>query len=138
MKRPTIKLVDDRGRTVCVFRQTPAHGRAVTPDEARGGVSALPAMAGRGGPYWTVVDKPLSRKLKRHIQPQLDTEGHASIPKLGGPKNDPVTYEAGLPVRLDVPGLSLRWERVVDILDSLAADGKETLTVTQFRRRVDE
>lgn len=136
MKRPTIKLVDERGRKVCAFRQTPAHGHAVTPDEARGGVSYTPAMAGRGGPYWTVVDNPLSRKLKRHIQPQLDVEGHALIPRLGGPRNDPVTYEAGLPVLLDVPGLSLRWEKVVDVLNSLAAEDDMVITVKEFRRRV--
>lgn len=131
--KPTIKLVNGLGRTVCVFAwDGGGEGRndIVIPG------AFPPAPPQSVPPQWRVTNKPESRKSQRRSDSQLAEQGFDIPP--GGLRPD--MWQGGRPVRLEVPGLTLRWEKVVAVLDRLAEQfaGQDdlTLTVDQFRRCV--
>ena len=129
----TIKLVDEGGRTLCVFTWQPPQGDrpedVIIPGVPR---EMMPATPGR----WMAQQKPPSKKANRHISAELNVG--VSAPK--HPTPVPVVFGNGAPVRLELPGLTLRWDRLTPILDKLAEHmtGGDTvsLTVSELRRCV--
>lgn len=81
--------------------------------------------------------KPASKNANRHISAELEDDG-VSLPK--HPRKVPVVFGNGGPVRLELPGLTLRWDRLTPILDKLAEHMTDSdtmsLTVSELRRFV--
>lgn len=104
-RRPTIKLVDHRGRTVTTFE---------TYWIAREGSEAAPE--------WCLGEKPASFGEACYLD-RLDSSSHADRDRrhAGTLPTDPVDYDDdGQPLRLNAPGLTLRWQTVVAVLDKFA------------------
>lgn len=113
--KPTVKLTDHRGRTLCAF--------VWTEDTEE--------------PRWKIDGKPQGRKGQRRSTARMAEHGvDFPIPHAG---DRPDIWRDDHPVRLEVPGLTLRWDTVTAVLDVLAEQfgGADlTLTVDQFRRCV--
>ncbi len=134
-----VRLVDDRQRTVCVFKWvefTVEQWREAFPD------GAPPE------PHWMVAPKPPSQRSLDRAKAESERTGRPMQQFLEDHKpqyarQNRHNYKAadGKVRRsneaLDVPGLSLRWDKVTAVLDKLteALPGQDfiTLTVAQFR-----
>jgi hypothetical protein len=120
-----IKLIDDRGRTVCVFEWF-ARLEMTLPD---GSTDVSEA-------HWMAISKPTNRKRERHIMAEIEADTF-SIPRRSNSPPHSVQFQENRPTRLVVPGLILRWEKVTAVLDKLAAQFAEhdtlTLTINQLR-----
>lgn len=127
-----VKLVDDRGRTLCVLAWD-AGGEITDNVVIPGKEPSPPAFI---EPQWRVRWKPQSAKSRRHSEGQLAEDNISMIPGHAITKLPTVLHEGRR--YLAVPGLYVRWEKVTAALDALAANtsGQEslTLTVDQFRR----
>ncbi len=99
VKAIRIKVVDDQGRTVCRFRKTSYFDASMQPQETQ---------------PWDAESKPMSGKW-------LMADPAASAPSHKG-------RLAKIPVRrnddgrryLELPGLTLKWEKVTPVLDRIA------------------
>lgn len=126
-----IKIVDDRGHTVCIFGRLPAieAGRMTVVDKE----IEYPAMPER----WMTMPKPFNRRRELRNEAEL-TEHNIWVNR--HPVARPVRFnESAEPTRLELPGLTLRWHKVTAILDRLAENFEGdtlTLTVDQFRECV--
>lgn len=135
-----VRLVDEEQRTVCVFKwheYTVEEWQQVYP----GGIPPQP--------QWLLARKPPSRNAVRHAAAAAERRGldpstrypHGSYGSASkGPRHwftDTGQVRRGADL-FTVPGLSLRWDKVVAALDVLAEalPGHDvvTLTVAQFRR----
>jgi hypothetical protein len=101
-----IKLVDHRGRTVLSFvKRAYCDGGVWTSDD------------------WDVTVKPRSRKMLMHSRTQPTQTGDRYLKKLPDGR-----------LELELPGLTLRWEKVTPVLDKLVEHGVTTpLTIDQLR-----
>ncbi len=91
-----------------------------------------------GEPWWVGEPKNASsNKYERHSGAKFAADpDYIELPPSGSPPPSPVEWEDGCPVRLVLPGLTLRWERAVKILETLAANFEGDtlkLTVDEFR-----
>lgn len=123
MTRPvataSIKVVDARGRTVQIFERWPA-------SEATPQCPALPER-------WVALSKPPSRRGQKRIDTELEERGFS----MGSPfRSTPLVYESEQPVRLELPGLTLRWHRATHVFDKLADNGILEVSIEQLRRCV--
>lgn len=96
-----------------------------------------------GEPRWIGEPKHhKSQKYRRYIEAQLQANPDFSeITPPGSPVPQPVEYDGrGRPVRVVLPGLTLRWEKVTKILETLASNFPDAdtlrLTVDELRGRV--
>jgi hypothetical protein len=104
-----IKLVDHRGRTVLTFvKRVFRDGEVCSSDDD-----------------WGVAVKPRSQKMLMHSRRQ--------------PTQTPARYLKRRPDGrqvLELPALTLRWEKVTPVLDKLAEHNWVRLTVDQLREHV--
>ncbi|GFG78559.1 hypothetical protein MPRG_18350 [Mycobacterium paragordonae] len=123
MTRPVataaIKIVDARGRTIQIFERWPA-------SEATPQCPALPER-------WVALLKPPSRRGQKRIDAELDEHGFS----MGSPfRSTPLIYEGEQPIRLELPGLTLRWQRATQAFDELTSSGIAEVSIDQLRRCV--
>lgn len=112
--RSKIKLVDERGRTVCVFGWY-KHMQGPLPPWAT------------GEECWIPENKPQSDHQRRQI---LDAAVEYD-PTHKTPSRMKHRPDGGFDLLL--PGLTLRWEKVGPVLDRLAEHNIERLTIAQLR-----
>jgi hypothetical protein len=126
-----IKVLDENGHTVAVFGRLAPYAPP-TQHEVDGKVVAIAAMEAR----WMAMPKPDSKQSRRHIDAQLDAHGIWTPPQY--PTSAPhkvVRFDKDSnPVRVELPGLTLRWEKVTAVLDTLAENGIREITLTQLRK----
>ncbi|CQD11914.1 hypothetical protein BN1232_02246 [Mycobacterium lentiflavum] len=121
-----IKVIDDAGHTVTVFERVPAS--EATQMELGGKVVDIPAVEER----WMSVQKPDSRRSQRYIDADLTALG-IHVPKQGPPRKVKFDKDAN-PIKVELPGLTLRWEKVTAVLDRLAENGITEITLAQLRK----
>jgi hypothetical protein len=112
--RPKIKLVDENGRTVCVFGWYKHMQGPLAPWAT-------------GEECWIAENKPQSEKQRRRILASDKYSPNNTTPSRMQRSPDGRFY-------LVLPGLTLRWEKVVRILDRLAEGNSERLTVAELRQ----
>ncbi|HEY1838605.1 MAG TPA: hypothetical protein VGG53_00015 [Mycobacterium sp.] len=114
--RPKIKLVDGGGRTVCVFGWY-KHMQGTLPPWAAGEEC-----------FWIPENRPQSGKQRRQMS-------DAAV-KYSSEHKTPSRMQRSPDGRfyLVLPGLTLRWEKVVRVLDQLAENNLERLAVAELRR----
>jgi hypothetical protein len=123
-----IKVVDAEGRTVCVFDRMAAS--EATQIEIGGKVVEQPAMEER----WMATHKPYSRKSQGYIDAEAAAHG-IWMERRKLQTTHPVRFDSDSnPLRLELPGLTLRWEKVTRALDKLAENGIPEITVEQLRK----
>ncbi|OBA81239.1 hypothetical protein A9W99_14480 [Mycobacterium sp. 1164966.3] len=113
--RPKIKLLDERGRTVCVFGWYKHTQGALAPWAT-------------GEECWIPENKPQRDKQRRRML-QSDNKyrpGHQTP--------SPMQSSPDGRYYLVLPGLTLRWEKVGPILDRLAERNEKRLTIAQLRQ----
>ena len=123
-------MVDDRGRTLCAFKLL-----QFSEDDLKLFLDGPPSETS----WWTVVSKPPSAKSMEAARAESAAAGRGGYVVNRHARIAPVTRQPGDVDRLDIPGLSLRWDKVTTVLDGLAEEFSGptlTLTVVQFRRRV--
>jgi hypothetical protein len=99
-----IKLLDSGGRTVLSFMKRAYCEEGVwTADE------------------WGIAVKPRSQKMLMHNRPQSTETPDRYLKQRDGR------------LVLELPGLTLRWEKVTPVLDKLAEHGVATITIDQLR-----
>lgn len=130
-----ITIVDHRGRTVCQFNKRVL---AAT-DEIWIDGKRYPAEPAGTDPCWFVdSSKPPSRASDKRGQAALARDG-ADVMHHGGKSRLRSVEDSGRRV-LELPGLTLRWEKVTPVLDRLTAQSAEhdtlTLTIDQLRECV--
>jgi hypothetical protein len=132
-----VKLVDHQGRPLCVL-EWDVGGEFRDDVRVLGEESTEPA-ARMIHPHWRVRPKPQSRKSKQHSDSQLREHNISMTPAGHSPKL-PARYLDGHIAYLDLPGLTVRWEKVEAVLETVAEDfpGHRaiTLTLKEFRRRL--
>ncbi|MCV7005666.1 hypothetical protein [Mycobacterium gordonae] len=121
-----IKLVDDIGKTVCAFVK-------FVVDEQWGDEwlsEPFPGRIDNSMAAWRIEGKPLSRRARQRSDAILASGGtDIYSPR---PPVRAIPTDDGYRWVLELPGLTLRWERVMPVLESLA-ERTDTLTVTQLR-----
>lgn len=121
-----IKVVDEDGRTVTVFERVPS--TEATQMHIGGQTIDIPGMKER----WMTVQKPNSRRSQQYIDAELAAQG-VHVPKQGPPHKVRFDRDAN-PIKVELPGLTLRWEKVTAVLDRLAENGITEITLDQLRR----
>jgi hypothetical protein len=122
---PTITVVDGRGRTVETFVKIV---RAAT-NEMWVGDTHFPAQPAGTEPEWHVAGRPWSEKSKRQSEIRWKKNGIDVNPR--SPKR--LHTVDGHRQVLELPGLTMRWEKVTPILDRLWEHGITRLTIDQLR-----
>lgn len=122
---PMVKIVDHRGRTVATFVKVV---RPAT-NEMWVGDTHIPAQPAGTEPEWHVAGRPWSEKSKRQAEIRRQKNGIDVNP----PSPKRLRTVDGHRQVLELPGLTMRWERVTPILDRLWENGIAKLTVDQFR-----
>jgi hypothetical protein len=121
---PRIKLVDQRGVPLCSFTFDAELDWCVDPPFRRKIMNYALEKAAQ-------VDSP--RPKSAELAFVFDYISHL-------PPSPASTNERG-ERRLDLPGLSLRWQKVRRVLDGIGDDGygreQVTVTISEFRRRIE-
>lgn len=128
---PQIKVVDERGRTITVFGRLSAD-EATQVINKDGQLVDVPAME----EHWMTMPKPRSRASQQHVDAELAANS-IWVARRGTGHRHPVRFdqaETPNPVRVELPGLTLRWEKVTAILDRLSANGINQITLNQLRK----
>jgi hypothetical protein len=116
---PTIRIVDHKRKTVCECVRLRLY-------DAQGNWN--------GEEKWGVEHKPERRKAKQRLFEYLPKRDHVRVEHSVHDRPNPLKY---LPAEdrhvLELPGLTLRWEKVTPVLDKLADHNVTTLTVDELR-----
>lgn len=130
---PVVTIVDSRGRTVCRLRKYAAPAMVESEVRVMGERIHSPAPPAEGQPTWQVLSKPQSRKSRRQADLAL-AQDNVDIAIVHAPPTSWRTVDGRR--ALTLPGLTIRWERLTQILDTLAEHDIERITIEQLRARL--